>query len=384
MEVANKKEGAGGSKRRPLLSDESVTAFRNLDTTKLPQTLNSNTGLNSQPAFTVAIDWLDITFRQIADIHEIEQILGEVEALVDDQLDFSPSRATTNGRYWDGSGRGLRGTLIFYDAGKSTEDDPTDKPKQLKICMSGSVIGPANQQAIAYWLNGRAEKNQLDCTRIDIALDDHEKFIELGKIAEAVSNEDFFNTSYSAIHKSGKRGETKGVSYLFGSPKSDKNLIVYDKTVESNNRILGNRWEARFKRKAAGVAVYDWISAFIKSDDTAARWCVDVVLGVVDFRDRSGDDPNRNRCAPLRWFELLAQRLRSYPIRIRVAAIVPTVQRSIDWVQKSVAPTLSLLKSVLQDQYNNFLESVVYEGGVRLSNQKRELINTTDVDLLYF
>lgn len=353
------------------------------DTQMVAQTLASNTGLNSQKGFTVGLDWLDVTFRSVPDINEVWQIVSEAEALIGDEIDFSPTRATFNGREWDGSGRGLNGVLLFYDAGCDADEMP-NRPPALKIAMSGRVIGDANQTAIALWLNDRAERNQLECTRIDISMDDHEKFIDLGKITEAKRAENFFNTSWSAYMESGKRGEDIGVTLYFGSPKSDKRLRIYDKTVESNSVVLGNRWEAEFRRKAAKTALYQWIKASLHNEESVISWCKDTILGVVDFRDRSSGDPNRFRCPLLKWFSSLVKRLQATPCRIRSPKPVATVQRSIDWVVKSVAPTLSILRDVLKGDFVDFMQESIYEGACRLSNTKRKLIDSTDKQQLVY
>lgn len=377
-----KKQIAGASAICSGLSKCTHSASRAVDES-LAQTPNSNTGLNSQVGFTVGLDWLDITFRKVPTLTEVYDIVGEVEVLTDDEIDFSPTKPVFNGKEWQGSGRGLRGTQVFYDAGCDDDDKPSRTPA-LKVAMSGRVVGSAAQGAIALWLNDRAERNDLDCTRIDISMDDHEKFVNLGKITDAKRAGDFFNTSWSAYMESGKRGHDIGITVYFGSPKSDKRLRVYDKTVESNSKVVGNRWEAEFRRKAAKVALYQWIEANQKDEETVVQWCKDTVTGVVDFRDRSSGDPNRFRCPILGWFASLIKRLQAAPCRIRSPKPVITVQKSIDWVVTSVAPTLSMLKTVLKGDYNRFIEESIHEGACRLSIVKRKLIESTDSTQLAF
>lgn len=343
----------------------------------------SNTGLNSPPAFTVALDWLDITFRNVPTLPDVEQILSEVEALLTDEIDFSPTRATFQSREWHGSGRGLRGTQVLYDCGLDADGELV-KPPALKIIMNGSVISQADQHAIALWLNGRAEVNDLDSTRVDVALDDHEKFIELGKITEALKKGNFFNASETDYQESGKRGKNKGITLYFGSPKSDKRLCIYDKTIQSLGKMLGNRWEARFRRGAARAALYEWIEANLHSEETTARWCKNVVVGLIDFRDRSIDDANRNRCEVLDWFSSFCDELRANPARIRVGIQPATVQKSIDWVIKAVAPSLALIRSIITTDFQQFLQESIQAGGDRLSAVKRNLIkNTNKQELCY-
>ncbi len=379
----NRNEPVGFAPHTGPMTSRKVSMPLSFDIASIPETLSSNTGLDSQPAFSIALDWLDITFRKVHDLQEVEAILSEVCALLDDEIDFSPTRPTMNGKAWDGSGRGLKGTLVFYDAGSSSDEQANRWPA-LKIAMSGSVIAATNQQAVAYWLSQRAIENELDCTRIDIALDDHNKFVNLGKITQALRAENFFNASETEVTDSGKKGEDRGTTLYFGSKKSDIRLCIYDKSIESKGRLTGNRWEGRFRRKAARVALFQWLEANLHDEAAVISWATDTVVGVIDFRDCSTGDPNRLRCPVLDWFSEFCNELRATPAKLRIPVVAVTVQRSIDWVIKSVAPTLSLLKSVLTTDFNKFLEENIYEGGIRLANVKRRLIDSTDKQQLVY
>jgi len=343
----------------------------------------SNTGYESQPAFTVGLDWLDVTFRKIGSQSEIREILSEAEALLNDQIDFSFERPTYNGRQWQGSGLGIRGTRIYYDSGCASASVPVRSP-QIKIVASGSVIGPIDQYAVALWLSNRMHTNDLDATRIDIALDDHLRFIDLGKVTDAYISGNYFNSSEGEVIISGRRSQDRGVSVYFGSKSSDKRAIFYDKAIESAGKQTGIRLEGRFMRKAARATLYQWIENATDEEKDVGQWMQNVCVGLVDFRDRTSDDPNRARCPVLNWWSAFLDKLRANPIRIRVPAIAQTAQRSIDWVEKSVAPTLALLKSVLNSDFEDFLTAAISEGGKRLSNVRRQLIDDTDKSRLVF
>lgn len=369
--------------RQALLSSNHLHSDCAADTQSLAQTPSSNTGLDSQPKFTAAIDWLDITFRSVPTLKEVREILGEAETLFQDTIDFSATRPTFNGKNWDGSGLGSKNIRVFYDNGVRPEETPDVDPA-LKITASGSAVGPADQIAIAYWLHGRAQGNQVDCTRIDIALDDHEKCVKLGKITEAHEAGNFFNASESSYIESKKRGQDKGVTLYFGSAKSDKRLCIYDKTIESKGKILGNRWEARFQRKAAREVLYMWIQEAIERTDELGKWYSDIVTGVIDFRDRTGADPNRGRCKLLGWFRKFLRSLCASPCRVRVPIEVPSLQKSIDWVGRSVAPTLALIKRVLKSDFTGYIETAIREGGERIPNSKRRMADSSNIHVLAY
>lgn len=380
--MKNAKKRLGDVAPEALLSVEIDTTAGNdyLDT--VAQTLPSNTGLKSHIPYTVGLDWLDFTFRNVPTLKECREILEEAGTLVGDVIEFWHLRATFSGREWTGSGRGGLGTLVFYDDGLNHSGE-AHKPPALKIVWSGSIIGPANQLAIALWLFSRAEKNDLDCTRLDVALDDHNKFVSLGKITKAQRRGNYFNVSHRTYIESGRRGEPIGKTLYFGAVTSDKRLRIYDKSVESGYRICGNRWEAEFKRKAAKVALYQWIEANLESETATAEWCTNVVTGLIDFRHRGSDD-NRARCPVLGWFRAFCNDLRATPARVRVAAPVQSVQKAIDWVVKSVAPSLALISKSITTDFQEFLQQSIKEGGERLSAQKRKLLLTVDKQQLCY
>lgn len=354
------------------------------------ETLASNTGYDSQnrsdsksPDFTVGIDWLDFTFRQVTGAHEARSLLEEYERVTGKRVDFIATRSVFNGVQWDGSGSGSDGTMIWYKA--PWEDEFGEHhPAALKIALPGSAIAAIDTQALGIWLLMAGEGRELDCTRIDIALDDHDKLIKLRKIAEARQKGYFFNCSYSGIITSSNRGEIEGVTIYFGSPASDKRLRIYDKTVESKGKILGNRWEAQFRRKAAYQVFSLWLEAVEKGTEAVRTILQDIVVGVIDFRIRDDDDTDRRRCKRCAWFTRLLEIIRAVPARIRLPEIEQTAQRSINWLKKSVAQTLGTLDILLQDEFPAFVEGLVKSGVTKISNKKWRLIEETDIgELLY-
>jgi hypothetical protein len=343
----------------------------------------SNTGYDSQPPFQVALDWLDITYRKIIDTTELYAIIAELEALTRSAIDFSPTKPVFNGRMWDGSGRGTNGVLLWYDSGDVLNESDSKSP-QLKIAMSGRVMAEVDQGAIAAWLIKRAASNDLDCSRMDICLDDRDKFVSLDSVLSASQSRNFFNAKYRAYQESDSGGDDIGRTIYFGHPSSSRRLRIYDKTVESGGRVLGNRWEVEFRKLLARECLYEWLEATDTSAETVARWCKNVILGAVDFRDRSGLDPNRNRCKLLPWFSSFIRKLQGTAIVIRAAIVKPTMQRSIDWVQKSVAPTMASLRTVLDSDFPKFLEQLLQSGTYRLSNIRRKIIAQSDKEQLYY
>lgn len=360
-----------------------VTDFRrNLST--LTQTRLSNTGLNSQTGkFSVGIDWVDLTFRSVAPGAPLRTLLSDIEALTGDELELNCDRPMTNGKRWDGSGGGPKGTKLYW-MNEVEDEQGVYQSAQLKVIMSGRVLAGVDESALACYLLAVPEELRMDCTRIDVALDDHEKFIDLWKIIEAVRAGNFFNASYTDVQDSGRRGDIRGRTIYFGSTKSDVRLRAYDKTIESLGRILGNRLEAQYRKNRAFVVLKYWLNCYAEDEESVPRKLSQLVLGVIDFRDRSNGDPNRGRCPALPWFLALQQRLRAEPLRIRAAVVVQSAQKTIDWIIDSVAPSLSTLKEILKEDFVPFISQTIADGHSRLNTIRQKIIaNTYKEQLLY-
>jgi hypothetical protein len=346
-------------------------------------TLFSNTGLISQPDFEIGLDWLDVTFRNLDGAEHARRVVRDLEHITTDEIEFSPLMPVFNGRRWDGSGRGMKGTRIWY-MGRTTDDDGHPVPAQLKVALSGSVIAQTDKTLLAEYLGEVTTHLHPECTRVDFALDDLKKFISLRKINHARLRGNFFNASWKGIQAGGKRGEDEGTSLYFGAVTSDKRLCIYDKFIESGGKINGNRWEARFRKRAAKEVFSQWLKIAKEAPEALPRAMQNWVLGLIDFRDRTGTDPNRERCKVLPWFADLCEVLAATPARVRVSTPVQSIQKSIDWVIKAVAPSLFSIQSVLAEKFPKFLENLLSLGSSNLSNIRRRLLaDANRAELIY-
>lgn len=355
------------------------------------ETPTCNTGYDLQKTaskapssqFSVSVDWLDITFKGIASLVEARRVLSDLEGLLNDQIEFQPYKPCFNGHAWDGQGRGARGTLIWFL--DSWVDDRGDRrPAQLKVAASGQVLAGADVDVLALYLHKYQEQLAISCSRIDIALDDHDKFVKLGQIAEARREGHFFNASYSSEVCSSNRGEIESLTLYFGSPSSDKRLRIYDKEIQSDKATLGNRWEAQYRRKCANEVFGLWVSAASDQPSLVPRVLQNLVVGLIDFRYRGPEDQDRERCDLLGWFDNLLTLLSATPVKVVAPKVKQSIQKSINWISRSVAQSLAGVRAVLSQDFESWIEATIKEGGERLTNQKRYLIETTEKQQLIY
>ena len=266
-----------------------------------------------------------------------------------------------------------------------SDEDVIDEPGELRLSMSSKYLDCVAMDALAAYLRTIGDGFGLRCTRFDAALDDHEKRIPLSVVEQAMLDRNYFNARTGGLHLSDDaRKKVRGKTIEFGSRQSQTFMRVYDKTVESKGVRIGNRWEAEFKGKKADKCLSEWLAAMADSEQSASGLLVDWVLGAVDFRDRTSGDKNRKRCPVLTWFSEMCEMLAATPVRLRVARPVPTMQRTVDWLKKSVAPSIASASKVLGAKFGWFWKELIEDGERRLTKQRRKIIADTDpMELCY-
>lgn len=253
-------------------------------------------------------------------------------------------------------------------------------PGELRVSMSARYLDNVNLSELAAYLLTIGDGFGLRCSRFDAALDDHEKQIPLSLVECARCDRNFFNVrTTSVVVSDDVLADERGQTIYFGSRQSEAFMRVYDSTIASKNKRIGNRWESEFKGAKADKCLREWLTAMAENEQTASNLLVDLVLGTVDFRDKSAGDKNRERCPLLPWFAEMCEMLKSLPVRLRVARPVPSMQRTVNWIKKSVAPSLASLKSVMGSSFSWFMTEQIKDGTARMTEQRRKLIADTDM-----
>ena len=266
---------------------------------------------------------------------------------------------------------------------------PSDIPAEpqvgeLKVAMGARVLERVTTVALFEYLAAISSAYVLDCSRIDIALDDNNKAIPISEVVRASIDGNFFDCKYTKRIESGNRGEQVGVTVYFGSPASDRKLRVYDKTVESRGVTDCNRWEVEFHREKAGIVLGKWMEWMKSGEQSAAQGMTDIVVSAVDFRDRSAGDPNRARCKRLGWYSRMVSLLQQQSVAIRCAKKIQTMQKSVDWLRRSVAATLACCKKVMKKDFGRFIDEVVEIGCERMPISRRKMVDLTDLSVLCY
>lgn len=340
-------------------------------------TPSSNTGLNSQAQvpdhpFTVRLDWLQLRLLYNS-MPQLQQICDRINSLFDDLIDLDFERSGFMGRRFDFTGQSVRGCRLYCDM-------PGDTPGRCLLVIPGRVLKLATMAGIHELCQQLQQTYSAVATRLDVALDDHTKSLRLQDLLEAGEAQNYALVSSVEHHRRrASRGQPWGESVVFGSPQSDKRVIFYDKEVESNGEICSIRMEARLRN--------------FKADQVFQRFCttelsevssdlVDIVTGAVDFLDRTSGDKNLKRLPRLGFWQSFLDFVLSHPVKIPSKKREISYEKSLNWLEFAVSPTLCIMRKVLgiasfHDKMNRFID----EANNRLTPQQQKTIRVYRSDL---
>lgn len=127
-----------------------------------------------------------------------------------------------------------------------------------------------------------------------------------------------------------------GSTVYIGSAKSEAMLRVYDKAAESGREDAGIRWELQLRGKHAAR----FVAGAVVAGDGLGAYVLACIRGLVDFRDRSGQE--RGDRAPLLdwWAAIVADAGR---VGLSGPAKVDSLEKRGAWLSRQAAPSLALL-----------------------------------------
>ncbi len=208
-------------------------------------------------------------------------------------------------------------------------------------------------------------------SRADGYYDDRARHAEPETVAEAFRRGDTLThlRRMRTIREDVVSGQGAGVvqdgatTYL-GSPKSGAMVRVYDKAAESGRPGAGVRWELQVR----GDQAKRFVTGAIGAGDELGRYVLGCICGLIDFRDRSGQE-RADRAPRLDWWAAIvadAQR-----VRLNGPARVDSLEKRAAWLRNQVGPTLALLWHAYG---GHWLNSVLQDGEARLTEADLRLL----------
>lgn len=155
-----------------------------------------------------------------------------------------------------------------------------------------------------------------------------------------------------------------GATTYIGSPKSAEMIRVYDKAAESGKAGAGVRWELQLR----GEHAVRFMTGAVEVGDDLGRYLLACMRGLIDFRDRTGQE--RGDRAPLLdwWAAIVADAAR---VRLNGPAKVDSLASRGAWLARQVAPSLALLYYA---HGSDWLNGLLSSGEERLTEADRRLL----------
>lgn len=307
------------------------------------------------------IDWVSISFEvETSDWTQIAELLGV------DHLDFE---------YHDYGYDTYQEHIRFSNIVVMRKDD-----FKYRLNLSGQGCREYETYSRLDWLQlflilkdflrGKA-------TRIDLAIDDFGKRFTVDLLRRTFLD-DRCVTRLSKMREmreydTGDLSLTMDSLY-FGSLSSRVSINFYDKKLERESKdkeVTVESWtrtELRLKREYADDVI-DYL--LMPNADVGS-----VALGILQDKIRfvrSGNDGNKRRRPVLQWWTRFLNDVK--PLKLSLKAPDKTIEKSIDWVEHSVAPTIATLKLAMgEDEFKEFLSELIADGESRLNENHRQMI----------
>lgn len=247
-------------------------------------------------------------------------------------------------------------------------------PNQLRQGLHLIMSGEANQRHCLRLGDSEAttatfvmlQEYKPKCTRVDLyidsAVDTMRQVWAALRARELVTRSRSKGRSVAQVDLS--TGEIEGETLYIGSVKSDRMTRFYDKAAEQSVDGTWTRCESQFRRSAAHTAFNAWLSGKFDVES--------IIAAYVDFREVTGDS-NKTRRPRVSWWERWLGNVKRFS-GASVEKVADSVQRSLAWFKKQVAPTYAFLLRAIPAA--DWLVDLDVMGEFKMSPSKRAVLGS--------
>jgi DNA relaxase NicK len=224
------------------------------------------------------------------------------------------------------------------------------------LCINGDsldVVGSDNwwvlEQELVRTFAGR-------CTRVDVAADFSRDLLTMNDVHVAGESGNFagYRVTTATVERDRKKG-VMGDMRTFGRRGKDGKgayVRVYDKGLESGGEIDTIRVEVEFSGDLAGGSNGDngrvdgigLILADCGSKEKFAEKLARLIIGHVDFVDRSKGNGHYSRMERLGWWARIVELLGKESITVVAGRFKPSIERKVNWLKQQVSGSLAMVK----------------------------------------
>jgi hypothetical protein len=203
---------------------------------------------------------------------------------------------------------------------------------------------------------------QLRCSRIDLAVDDFAKHLQLNQIEQEISDGNYSGFKKAKVIEN--FGEShNGWSVYMGSRSGEKMVRAYNKCAESKGLIDSHRWEVEYKGETAD-AVYRMVLEFPEEQADYQRSIINLATSAVSFVEKL--DKNISRNTLVEWWHDWLEYLKACPIKPKINRVKTSIAKKKEWIRRAVSKSLAMVQDVLEvADFTNFLNEIIDDARFR-------------------
>jgi hypothetical protein len=304
----------------------------------LPSPGEASEGLPTQD-ISVKVDWVQGTMPVTSE-KRFREAVDFVVSNFEDTAVWMPDQSRFMGINWQCSGKSVNGIVWMWNP----PEPGSSKPGLGFISIPGSVLGSVPARDVWRTVRGLDHEWGFKATRFDVALDDFKKSVSYEQVVDAIKVRNYSRFRNASWQENNDK-KFPGWTVYMGSKDSDRRVRYYNKFSESKGRVNAYRWEVQLRNSLAYAAFKDYAAIPPELfEEFAPTYLGAVVAGSVEFVDRR-PEVRTSRLERLPWWNELVERFGR--VRHKRPQVVKTLQRSIKWIERQVAPTLVVLEQAL-------------------------------------
>jgi len=164
-----------------------------------------------------------------------------------------------------------------------------------------------------------------------------------------------------------------GHTLYIGSFSSEVYFCCYEKNYEQYAKLgipieevpIKNRFEIRLKNERAYYAVVELLTHY-----DAEQTAFSIINQYIRFADKEPDKRKSDWKTNVRWAWFIGEG--RPPIKLTTKPEPYTLERTLNWLQRQVAPTLKMLKQIDKDNQTEYLETI--EKQAKLTERHHQII----------
>lgn len=339
-----------------------------------------------EKSLNACVDWLQVTFKRVQDLHEIMSVL---------RLSYDTFTEIENGKYGYDSQLRFGHIAIYYNQFRTTE-----MGVHLELTGQGCREYEDYVDCGFNYLLPALFQHEINVTRFDIAVDDRSGYFTVAQLERKVK-EGFVKSKFKKARGISEYkisdGSELGKTLYFGSPSSDLQVRFYDKKEEmiSKKRFIAddlNSWvrtELQLRRENAFQAALKFVESNGRLQDIA----LGILKNYITFCNKT-NDTNKNRWTVSKFWAKFLHDVEL--ITITKEAPEVSIEKSKDWFENSITPTFAVLMkafnsdtdmlnewyrkglSKMSPKHENMLKRFQYENEIFEENNKIRVVTSEE------